>query len=73
MRYITILLFTILTIPALADYDIDKSLTAKVDGEVKIDVISGDVKIEGWDKPAVRVSGEIDGDEEHFSFESKGM
>ena len=72
MRYFIVIFSLIFFAAAQAGQDIDKSLPATKDGKVVIKIISGDVTVESWDKPEIRVVGEIGGDLEHFVFKTKG-
>ena len=49
---------------------IDETLTAKADGRVSIDVMTGVVTIKSWDKNEVRVVGELDDQADGYQFES---
>jgi len=51
---------------------IDEILDTKADGSVMIDVLSGDVTINVWDKNQVSVKGELSDDAEGYTFEVDG-
>ncbi|GHF82404.1 DUF4097 family beta strand repeat-containing protein [Thalassotalea marina] len=61
-----------ISLPALAGEKVDKSLSAKDVTKVCIDNLRGEVKIKGWSKEQVDVSGELDDETEEFVFEKIG-
>jgi len=51
---------------------VDKTLSAKTDGVVEIHNVRGDIKIIGWDKNEVNITGELDDLKEEFVFKAQG-
>lgn len=49
---------------------VNETRNAKPDGEVRVDNLAGTVKIRGWDKNEVRVTGNLDGDVDHLEITS---
>jgi DUF4097 and DUF4098 domain-containing protein YvlB len=71
MRFlITILVFAVST--SLHAESIDQTLTVDRSGTVNIEVVDGNVTIIAWDKPEVRVVGEVSNPEESFEFKTSG-
>jgi len=70
MKTILTLLLLGLALNANAER-VDKTLKVDLDGDIRIEVIEGKVVIEGWDKPAVRVTGNVP-DMDDFVFVSDG-
>ena len=72
-------LFVTLTLvflsPAIADRAVDETRTASADGDVSVELIAGSVRIIGWDRNEVRVSGTIGDDVEELevSTSSRGV
>lgn len=56
----------------VAGEDFEKSLQVSVDGKVYIDNDRGEVKVEGWDKAEVKVSGELANSAHELIFKNKG-
>ena len=54
---------------ALARDTVDESKSASADGVVRINVVRGELTIEGWDKDEISVSGKLDEQYEEFVFE----
>ena len=52
------------------DRNVNQTQPAKVDGEVRIDNLAGTVRIRGWDKNQVRVTGTLGEDVDHLEFTS---
>lgn len=71
MRLSTSLLVFCLSASVWAE-EIDQTLAANEGGEVKIDITSGGVRVIGWDKPEVRVRGELSDDNGDFIFKVNG-
>lgn len=70
---ITILLCTTLSLSVTAKAEkIDRTLDAKVNGRLDIDIMDGEITIEGWDKPQVRIVGDVPINEHNFTFETNG-
>lgn len=51
---------------------IEQSLEADLKGELDIDIMDGRVKLIGWDKPMVRIDGQVSGKSNDFVFERDG-
>lgn len=51
---------------------IDRTLDVQEQGRVDIDVMDGDIVIKGWDKPQVRVVGDVPINEHNFTFKVNG-
>ena len=71
MRYLLVILFFSLSTPVWAE-DIDQTLPADEGGEIKIDIVSGDVRVIGWNKAEVRVKGELPKNKDDFVFKVNG-
>ena len=56
----------------LAGEKVDKSLDAATDGVIEVEVVRGEVTIEGWDKNVVQVVGTLDDRSEKLIFERSG-
>lgn len=69
MRKLISILIVVFSLTVTAGEKIDKTLKVSSDGVVKINVISGDIKVETWKKSEIRVVGELDDDLEKFVFE----
>ena len=68
-----VLALALIAVNANADRQrVDETRDAKADGFVKITVVRGDIRIEGWDRDAIQVRGELDEQMEEFIFEVKG-
>ena len=52
------------------DRNVNQTQPAKADGEVRIDNLAGTVRIRGWDKNQVRVTGTLGEDVDHLEFTS---
>jgi len=52
--------------------NIDQTLVAEPDGEVRIEVVSGEIEVIGWDKNEIRVTGNAPNDKDQFIFEVDG-
>ncbi len=61
-----------ITAITLAGDKVDSTLDTSPDGVVEIQNIRGEIKVVGWDKNEVRVSGELDDLTEEFIFEKDG-
>ena len=59
-------LMLLLLSSAWADRPVDETRPASPDGEISIELISGDVKIRGWDRDEVHVTGTIGDDVEEL-------
>ena len=70
MKSLLTLLLCSISFAASADR-VDEVLKVDSDGEVRIEVISGKIVVEGWDKSEVRVRGNVS-DKEQFIFKTSG-
>jgi len=68
---VTILLSLVLT-PALADRPVNETVPAESDGEVSIELIAGSIRVIGWDRAEVQVSGTVGDDVEEVEVSSSG-
>jgi DUF4097 and DUF4098 domain-containing protein YvlB len=57
---------------SFAGDSVNETLSAESDGVVEIHNVRGDIKIIGWDKDEVSLSGELDDLTENLVFESRG-
>lgn len=72
MKKLTVLiLFCLLLSPALAE-EVDRTLDAAADGQVDISNIAGSVKVNGWSRNAVEVTGTLGPKVEELIFERDG-
>ena len=62
----------LMSISAWAGDKVDESAQTSADGFLVVDVQSGDVKIQTWDKNEIKVVGELDDDAEGYKFEVDG-
>lgn len=67
-----LLLILCFGLPAIADRPVDRSVNAEADGEVSIELLAGTVKVIGWDRDEVEVSGTIGDDVEELTVERSG-
>jgi len=51
---------------------IDRTLDVGIDGRVGIEIMDGKITIEGWDKPQVRIVGDVPINKHNFVFENQG-
>lgn len=51
---------------------VDKTLSVKPDGVVRIDNVRGRIAVEGWDRDEVSVKGTLDDQTKKFTFETSG-
>ena len=61
-----------LSAPVFAGEPINKSLDADPNGIVDIEIVRGDIKVEGWDKSTVEVVGTMDDKTTEFVFKRDG-
>ena len=61
-----------LALPALAQQTIDQTRPAQPDGQVFVDNLSGSVKVSGWDRAEVQVTGTLGRGTERLDFTSEG-
>lgn len=71
-RTVAALIGAFMTLPALADTDVDKTIDASADGEVDISNVAGSIEIIGWSRSAVRVQGTLGDDVDELIFERDG-
>ena len=62
----------LMTLPALADQDVDRTLDASPDGTVEISNVAGSIEVSGWSQNSVRVQGTLGDDVEELIFERDG-
>jgi len=67
---IAALLAALATAPAAAQQEVDETRPAAPDGTVKIENISGSVRVNGWDRDEVRVRGRLGAGVERLDIES---
>jgi DUF4097 and DUF4098 domain-containing protein YvlB len=70
--FVFLILSGVFLAPALADRSIDKTVAADADGEVSIELIAGSVRIVGWDRNEVQVTGTVGDDVEEVEIEAEG-
>jgi DUF4097 and DUF4098 domain-containing protein YvlB len=58
--------------PGYADQEVDQTQSVEPLGTVRIHNARGELKIQGWDRPEVRVVGELDDIARHLLFEVDG-
>ncbi len=51
---------------------IDRTLEVEANGRIDIEIMDGEITIEGWDKPQVRVVGDVPINDHNFTFETRG-
>ncbi|HET6725848.1 MAG TPA: DUF4097 family beta strand repeat-containing protein [Gammaproteobacteria bacterium] len=64
--FIAAALFAIATAPAFASQSIDVTRTASPNASVHINNIAGSVKIVGWDKNSVHITGRLGSNDQHL-------
>lgn len=69
---LSVLAVAALSVPVFAGEPINKTLDADPNGVVDIEIVRGDIKIEGWDKSAVEVVGTMDDKTKEFIFKRDG-
>jgi hypothetical protein len=57
---------------AWAANSVDETKAARPDGSVEIGLISGDLTVVGWDRPEIRVRGDLGSGQPEFRFEVEG-
>ena len=72
MKKLTVIALGFLFAAPVAAEEVDRTLDAAADGTVNVSNISGSVTIEGWDRSAVRVTGELGRNVEELIFERDG-
>lgn len=71
-RVFVALLGAVMTLPAFADTNVDKTIDASADGEVDVSNVAGSIEIIGWSRSAVRVQGTLGDDVDELIFERDG-
>ena len=51
---------------------IDRTLEVEAGGRIAIEIMDGQVTIEGWDKPQIRVVGDVSISNDNFTFKTDG-
>ena len=70
MKKTTIAIITLLlAAPLLADKPVDETRPADADASISVDNLSGSVRVEGWDRPEIRVAGSLGDDTEGLTIE----
>ena len=70
-KLIAVFLMTLLALPAMAE-EVNRTLDAAPDGSVHISNIAGEVKVVGWSRNEVEVTGELGRNVEELIFERDG-
>lgn len=70
-KLMVLMAIALLPMPALAE-DIDRTLDAAADGEIKISTVSGSVTVNGWSRAEVQVTGTLGPNVEELIFERDG-
>ena len=52
--------------------DVDQSMDWSADGELKVNITSGQIKIRGWNKNEVKLTGDFNGDSDRLVFKKSG-
>lgn len=67
------LLTLILSVSLAAHADkIDRTIDVETNGRIDIEIMDGKIVVEGWDKPQVRVVGDVPINGNNFKFETRG-
>lgn len=69
---LSVLAMAAISAPVFAGEPINKTLDADPSGIVNIEIVRGDIKIEGWDKSTVEVVGTMDDKTKEFIFKRDG-
>lgn len=73
MRMLALVLAAVSASSAIADgRAVDETRDAQLDGFISINVMRGDVRLVGWDRPAISVEGTLDEKTEEFVFDTSG-
>jgi len=64
-----VLLVGLVAGPALADREIDETVSAAPDGEVSVELIAGTISVIGWDRSDVQVTGTVGDDVEEVEID----
>ena len=67
-----VLLGCLFLAPALADRPVDEIVAADPDGEVSVELIAGTVRVIGWERSEVHVTGTVGDDVEEVEVVSRG-
>lgn len=69
----TIMFCVALSLPLIVNAEkIDKTLDVSANGRINIEIMAGEIVVEGWDKPQVRVVGDLPANGHNFTFETNG-
>lgn len=71
-KLVTTILACLLTFPALADEDVERSLDAAADGHIDVSNIAGSVTVNGWNRNTVEVTGTLGRNVDELIFERDG-
>ncbi|MCJ7591728.1 MAG: DUF4097 domain-containing protein [Woeseiaceae bacterium] len=71
-RVVTIILACLLTLPAFADEQVNRTIDAASDGHVDVSNISGSVTVNGWSRNSVEVTGTLGRNVEELVVERDG-
>ena len=71
-RVTATILAGMMTVPAVADTTVDKTIDADDDGYVSISNVAGSIEVDGWSRSEVRVRGTLGDDVEKLIFERDG-
>ncbi len=52
--------------------DVDQTLAWSADGEIKVDITSGQIEFRGWNKDEVKLTGDFSGDNKRLTFKNSG-
>ncbi|MDX1503492.1 MAG: DUF4097 family beta strand repeat-containing protein [Thermoanaerobaculia bacterium] len=67
-----LLLATLAAAPAAADRQVDRTVPADPEATVEIELVSGDLTIEAWDRNEVRITGTLGDDVEELVVDGSG-
>ena len=71
-RSIALLTLSLVAGSAWGYQRIDRTIPAEPDGSLSVDNVSGTVRVEGWDRIEVQITGTIDDDVEELEIKSEG-
>jgi DUF4097 and DUF4098 domain-containing protein YvlB len=72
MKMIKVLILSLMATATFAAEDVNETLDADADGNVKISNVSGSVEVNGWSRNQVEVTGELGSGVEELIFERDG-
>ncbi|MBD3649627.1 MAG: DUF4097 family beta strand repeat protein, partial [Pseudomonadales bacterium] len=73
IRIFVILFLSSFAMSAIAEREhVDQTMKAAPDGFVQINVVRGDLRVEGWDKNEIHVEGKLDESTKEFIFDVNG-